>query len=156
MRNLEQLVTFETAKLAKEKGFDWPTDKSYNHSLTERVDRQDGTSGPFGWKKGETNVGDFFMNNSEYDRSNTNWYRCSAPTQSLLQKWLFEVHGIWVSSTPAWSTNEMLGVNVGIFSDLMHINVPYDGFDVYEALEMGLNEALKSIKYVEEQFKNND
>lgn len=143
----EQLVTFETAKLAKDKGFNWPTDKSYSHSLTERVDEQDGTSGPFGWKKGETNVGGFFMNNSKYDRSNTNWYNCSAPTQALLQKWLFKVHSIWVESTPVFSSNEMLGVNVRIFSwKFPYIDIPYDGFDVYEGLEMGLQEALRLIK----------
>ena len=150
----EQLVTFETAKLAKEKGFEWPTDKSYNHSLTERVDEQDGTSGPFGWKKGETNVGGFFMNNSEYDRSNTNWYNCSAPTQSLLQKWLREKHNIEVDVCPGWDNGKR------IYECLIHqgfkdkfielsINDSRSGSHelIYEeALEKGLNEALKLIK----------
>lgn len=71
----EQLISFETAKLAKKKKFDSGT--SYKSR---------------GWvysKKGELEWrGEFGM---EYLGT-----RCSAPTQSLLQKWLREKHKLFI------------------------------------------------------------
>ena len=69
----EEKVNFDTAKLAKEKGFDWNTGKSYmsNGILFEHeIVHHAGEHFPF------------------------------APTQSLLQKWLREVHNIIVTSKP--------------------------------------------------------
>ena len=69
----EQLITFETAKLAKEMGF---------QSYTPFYYSEDGEI------KG-TKIG---------MHGNPNAYGgISAPTQSLLQKWLREVHSIYVS-----------------------------------------------------------
>lgn len=64
----EQLISFETAKLTKEKGFDILSYYGYlpNGTLTSHPD-----------------IGDF----------EKNYY---APAQSLLQRWLREVHGIHV------------------------------------------------------------
>lgn len=68
------------------------------------------------------------------------------PTQSLLQKWLFNNHNIWVSSTPEFNANEMIGISVSISSwRFPFISVYYNGYDVYEGLEKGLQEALKLI-----------
>ena len=88
------------------------------------------------------------INNHEtFDFSNEDVYYCSAPTHLSLQKWLFEVHSIWVESKPLFSANEILGVNVRISSwKFPYIDVPHDGFDVYEGLEKGLEKALKLIK----------
>ena len=117
----EQLISFETAKLAKEKGF-------FNGGIFY-----------------------FFKNNGELtykDRSDKFVsYDISAPTQSLLQKWLREKHKIIVS--------------INILADLSYYCLIIDinenklnlsnqskniGFIIYEdALEDGLFEALKLI-----------
>jgi hypothetical protein len=72
----EQLITFETAKLAKEKGFDEICKGFYYAGHYET------------WKEGEeTN------NSSEIFDSNS----CTAPTQGLLQKWLREIYDIHIN-----------------------------------------------------------
>lgn len=90
-------VSFELAKLLKEKGFDEWCNHYYEHSLTESYNEQDGYSGPFGWKKCETNYqSGFHINNSKYDNSNEAWFLCSAPTIAEVVMWLYEKYGIWV------------------------------------------------------------
>ena len=129
---MENLVSFETAKLAKKKGFvfqgrtnDWlETTIPYHEDRTRKIDFSD---------KGET---------------------FGAPTQSLLQKWLRDKHGIHVEvnyrkfGVPSGngyfymcnfkkyhSMDEYYG------KDIFH------GFDAYEdALEVGLQVGLKMIK----------
>ena len=71
----EQLVTYEVAKLAKEKGFNEKTDKFYPIGDTEGVAIEH-CDGP-----------DYF---NKYP------YTIAAPTQSLLQRWLREVKHIEV------------------------------------------------------------
>lgn len=120
----EQLISFETAKLAKEKGFNIP---SY-------VYQQDGRYIPT-----ITNIGRDIIE----DARDKYTY---APTQSLLQRWVWETHSIWVQSTPIFTANECIGVSVTISSwRFPVINVNYVGFDVYDGLENGLFEALKLI-----------
>lgn len=70
----EQLITFETAKLAKDKGFDWiiSDDKFYDYS------------------------GELDFTFQGYDEGVTENGRTPAPTQSLLQKWLREEHEIYI------------------------------------------------------------
>jgi hypothetical protein len=61
----EQLVSFETAKLAKEKNFNWETTHFYTiDGMAISIDHKYST------------------------------FSCIAPTQSLLQKWLREKHEI--------------------------------------------------------------
>jgi hypothetical protein len=91
------LVTFELSKLLKEKGFDLATRKYYEHSLTERYNSEDGYSGPFGWKKGETILQEgYHINNSKFDNSNDDWFICSTLTISEVVMWLYGKHGIWI------------------------------------------------------------
>lgn len=155
----EVIVTFETAKLAKEKGFNWPTYKEYEHSLTEQEHEYDGKSGPFGWEKGETNLtSNYFINNwKECDYSNNAWYCCSAPTQSFLQKWFREEHRISIEANwlPNKGTYRALYTPMDIQpkfltrSEMVKHILKYIGvkdFDTYEeALEEGLQQALKLI-----------
>jgi len=72
----EQLVSFDTAILAKEKGFDIPTRLCYSEN-----DKY-GLALPY-------NAGNnLYRNDGEY---------YSAPTQSLLQRWLREKCDMWVT-----------------------------------------------------------
>jgi hypothetical protein len=126
----ESLITFETAKLAKEKGFDWAS-KCY-HSDGTFQDRQQLSN--YNHK--------VFIDGVDY--------LISAPTQSLLQKWLREVHKIEIVVHPKEhsSLGFMYAVDVFFTDQLNHIS--YDGvYSLYktyeEALEFGLQEALKFI-----------
>ena len=69
-------------------------------------------------------------------------------TQSELQRWLWEEKMLWVSSTPIFSSNELLAVEVSVNSWALPsiVVVDYRGFDIYEGLEIGLLEALKLLK----------
>ncbi len=91
-------VTFEQAKLLKEKGFGIGCEHYYEHALTSKKDIQDGYGGPFGWKKGETHLQStgFFLNSSKYDSSNKSWFLCEAPEQWQVIEWLRINHGIWI------------------------------------------------------------
>jgi len=129
----EQLIEFETAKLAKEKGFgsvlSFP--KCYdNGKLIKRPSFSSGSP---------TDYGDRFI---------------AAPTQSLLQKWLRDEYGVYVTVIPDKSYDFGLLFNVVVKSDVedyMYDLILRDGgkimdLETYEqALEAGLIEALKLI-----------
>lgn len=128
----ESYVSFDTAKLLKEAGFDVPCFNQY----TER-----GTI----W---------------HYDcPENFNKSQCetSCPTQALAARWLREVNGIHVSSNIFMdSANDADGKTVDEWTfwsyDLFDnsgriIEESDDRYDSYEqALEAGLQEAIKLIK----------
>ncbi len=125
----EQLITFETAKLAKEKGFSINT--------TEYWECQ--ASGPERYKfitedsPGATWVNDDLKN------------RICISTQSLLQKWLREVHNIklWVEFN---YTKEWFSYYLDKYDDkkiILQKEVRNQSFE--EALEVGLQEVLKLI-----------
>ena len=98
---MEQLITFETAKLASEKG--------YSPIL----------------------LGDSFKD--------------KLPTQSLLQQWLFKKHNLWVA---VFQDQDKFDFDITSTKDkTLHFELE----DIYpynlpnEALEKGLQEALKLI-----------
>lgn len=116
----EQLIEFETAKLAKEKGFNEQCIECYTDKEVLY----------------QNNIEKILFTNSQLL---TSFY--SAPTQSLLQKWLREEHELFIYCVPRrnvypdikWTNN--ISVRENIF------------FTTYEeALEKGLQEALKLIK----------
>jgi len=133
----EQLITFDTAKLAKEKGFNLESPAYY--SCDEPASKRKGNQLCIRtWVK-YTDIG------NEMTQEWTMIY--SAPAQSLLQKWLWERHTIWVDSKPFFNANELMGVEVNISSwKFPYITVDYNGYDIYEGLEKGLEESLKLIK----------
>lgn len=147
----ESRISFETARLAKEKKFRWPVRFHYQYSLTERKHPEDGKSGPFGWEKGELSLeDDYFINDWDpADFSSKAWFMCAAPTQAHLQKWLREVHGLVVSPEITVDVNGPWHVQVyGDYEEhgefILYENT---GFATYEdALEKGLQEALKHVK----------
>lgn len=138
----DKLIEFETAKLAKEKGFDI---KVYFTWLIHHA--------------GETLWDNFeecqFGKIEEKDNHNSYLYRYSAPTQSLLQKWLREVHSIHIQiqvlgqfvdgENKFYSQVIMFGENKWISKFVSSkLNYTYE-----QALEKGLQEALKLIQHGE-------
>ena len=124
----ENLVSFETAKLAKEKGF-------YERSGTW-YDKNDGR------------VNAFFPN-CEYD--------CKAlienriifiHSQSLLQRWLREVHKLHVeillTDNAPYKQYYYRIMEIGKYFSLSHDGVYKDTYE--ETLEIGLYKALELIK----------
>jgi hypothetical protein len=133
----EELITFETAKLAKEKGFNWNTIHYFEEELITNVVReyqsetgQPGYADPYDW-----NLPD------EYNPDYTNWSR---PTQSLLQKWLREVHNIYIWVSPIAVNDYKYTILSGIF---LKWEGEKFGLDTYEsALEIALQKGLTLIK----------
>lgn len=150
----EQIVTYEIAKLAKEKGFDVMVKGSYTEYLKTQTDPEypDG-GGPFSMVKGEVDFDNsYFKNNGSGDYSNNNNYNmCAAPTQALLQKWLREHHKIYVSPRESWSidnTLEFVCTVNGSYANHTSIDKPINRFDTYEdAMEAGLKLGLSIVKH---------
>ena len=127
----ENIVSFQVAKLAKEKGFNqFYCNTHYNKIDKLIVDTE-------GYPNGDRWV--------EYMK-----YCISAPTQSLLQKWIRETHKIYVTALPSYTDDSdnkkhyfelFYGKTLRLFGD------KYSYFPTYEeALEVGLFEALNLIK----------
>lgn len=117
----EELISFETAKLAYNKRFDWI--KSDNKWYEDN--------------------GDLDFSFQGYDENTEN--KITAPTQSLLQKWLREKHEIYVN-VKAFNNNEsiMFFCDYYDFKNLTIKAVTHQK-TYEEALEKGLFEALKLI-----------
>lgn len=130
----DELVTFKTAKLAKDNGFDKETINMYVVK----------TSGEFPWQQ----IGAFINLYEHTDETNCpnhnvpTEFLISAPTQSLLQKWLREKHSIHVFITKGY------GWEYNVQKRYIHPCDEKDGtFNSYEdALEEGLQMGLKLIK----------
>ena len=114
----EQLVSLETAKLAKEKGFNIKCVNYYNYN--------DGTL-------------NFIATTTEE--------LLYAPTQSLLQKWLREKHSIIVWANPIYYDGWHY-LTEGYLPNGRSIDCKEDYNDeIYEeAIEVGLRKALTYIK----------
>lgn len=126
----DQLISFETAKLAKEKGFDLPT----RYGMHNLKDRRDCFSG---------------LGNYDSLNYNSHNHLYSLPTQSLLQKWLRDIHNIHVAIVGG-----CFELSEGLFWEIQVGIIGADSNDyegdadcTYEqALEKGLQEALKLVK----------
>ena len=76
----EDYVSFKVAKLLKEKGFDWNTDKQFN---SDKI------------------VGDYNIT----DRSRYPERYLDAPTLQMAMKWLREVHNVFIDISSRFSKN---------------------------------------------------
>lgn len=127
----EQLIEFETAVLAKEKGFDVETDKFYYH-------------GTFANKEHGSIVDLKYVISHLVSNTTT-----KAPRQALLQKWLREEELISVeinSYLPENSNCIHWRYSVIQLSPEYELLKKEKGFDIKtECLEKGLQEALKLI-----------
>ena len=122
----DELVSFEIAKLAKEKGFDELVRDAYYVNTPElsRVMREECWDG--------------YPINSEDEAY------LAAPTQSLLQKWLREVHFIHIQ--PIYHKTTKYSVILNDASENSIGDMFGDYFNIYEeALEKGLLESLKLL-----------
>lgn len=133
----DELIRLETAILAKEKGFGITINTAYDENGLLRE------CNPDFYLRGYHNKGVATL----------------APTQSLLQRWLREVHNIYVSSFHDLTPD---GANIQYYTNWGTINDPSNkekqycpdgGYDKYsnwktyeEALEQGLKNALKLVK----------
>ena len=135
----EELISFETAKLAKEIGFDENTNEFYT------------TAGNL--------TGVMYYDPTPNNRTiDTEWFSvlekesqayCTAPTQSLLQKWLRENHKIQIMIDPEYCnvTRDLSGYLLHVCGEYGILSVDREYYKTYEeALEAGLLEALKLIK----------
>jgi hypothetical protein len=122
----EQLITFDTAKVAKKKGFGFTL--SWLNNVFDLEDEQ--------------LMRDVYV--STLNKEPNSWIL--APTQSLLQKWLWEKHEIWAEAKPLYSATTFIGISVNVHSwKFPIIKVPYEGKDLYEGLELALVEAMNHI-----------
>lgn len=123
----EQYISLETAKIAKEKGFDWPCIFAYDkldmlcHDLTD------------------------LFKGVNY---NSSWMMKSAPAQFFLQKWLRERHGIHIAIRRLiWHGQVEYNDFVYPSGSDKHTDTTLGNeWETYEeALENALQEALKLI-----------
>ena len=140
----DEIVSFETAMLLKQKGFNEPCSYYYEDNDLYKLGyyHGDGTG--------------FARNNSSInDRLLCEEMQCTAPTQSLAQKWLRETHHITFNANPYPNDERiMYVVTIKVISSnkCIDFNVMMDTsnkaimFDTYEdAIESGLKYCLKSI-----------
>ena len=123
----EQLISFETAKLAKEKGFNIPTLYGCNEKgeLQEYFTYESYSPG-----EPEVRITDFIKE-----------WEYQLPTQSFLQKWLREKHNIHLI---AYKNINIDGYDWCYITTDGITNI--NSYKTYEeALEAGLQEALKLI-----------
>ena len=139
-------ITFETAKLAKEKGFNERVHYFYKVKSENDIELYGCTRKQLVGFKGHVpiyhKVRDYHTNK---EKLNAKLYRCSAPTQSLLAKWLREEHNIIVLVD-----YEGIDGYYYKFYSYKEGNKNYDASDknyntYEEAYEIGLQEALKLI-----------
>jgi len=128
----EQLITFETAKIAKEKGFSTGT-----YYLWETYECN---------KKLETPK--LCKHEAENYNSEGDGISFEAPTQSLLQKWLREEHNIhlvcwWYDKEDKFYTEIGRKTEHNLFVQTGDVTKMFNTYE--EALETGLLEALKLI-----------
>lgn len=129
----ETLISFETAVLAKEKRFRESCKYCY---------REDG------FLYSPRISGSEIMHSNILDGNN-----CSAPTQSLLQKWLRDKHSIHISLFPnddvlnkiSWEA-KLYETNFNNEKEVHYLSRTCKGDTYEEALEAGLFETLKLIK----------
>jgi len=144
----EKLIDFETAKLAKEKGFDELIIHYYKSTNENNVftHRRRG-----GYHKGKT----YELRNSNMVIGKKGIIKYSAPTQSLLQKWLREKHNIHIKIEVTTQCNFYYSIVQFLEPPKNKANPAKIGYQnvanvqkvsTYEkALEAGLQEALNLI-----------
>ena len=121
---IDEIISFPTAILAKEKGFDETCDDFYNSYY--------GVTFPLG----ETHYNNRYLKEEE---------NCEAPTQSLLAKWLREKHNIEIL-IKYYTKDEVVGYFCIVYLKNGDVKFVSEKLKTYEEpFELGLQEALKLI-----------
>ena len=141
----EELISFETAKLAKEKNFKEDCTHIYCKNTTCNHLME-----PYKYS--------YKVNGNADIKDNLGYgITWSAPTQSLLQKWLREKHNLHLYITPLGDMDRYVSYSCFLYEPHeqcynWHCGKEYEPIgvikycDTYEeALEAGLQEALKQI-----------
>ena len=130
----EEIVTFKTAKLAKEKEF---ANKTPHKLRRDYYNHLGGLNGDV------TEYVKAYVAKEKTEKYNT----IDAPTQSLLQKWLREKHEIHIEIIPDESDPKSIWHTI-VYPLFCLAEPSFEGaFVTYEeALEEGLQEALKFIE----------
>lgn len=99
---LKECVSFEVAKLLREKGFDWKTEFVWYEHLPSSLDWRNKTNQKAidYFYFNETTEHHSYYRNCDKKPSYINGDIYSAPTQQLAMRWLREVHKIDISVTP--------------------------------------------------------
>lgn len=146
----EDLVIFETAKLAKEKGFNIEGQVVFDLKNDNKiVNFKDIAIQEFieDCETGYRDKGLYYFKDGikRTDYNEDDGYYLLAPTQALLQKWLREVHNIEIAVQ--WFDN--CYIKAVAKKPFKANTYRVEGFQTYEeALEVGLQEALKLIETV--------
>ena len=130
----ETLISFDLAKLAKEKNFDIPTYNAFDLRIYK-------PSSIFSENLEEISNARSYSN-SEFERFNR-------PTQSLLQKWLRETYNIEVCVFPGWENSKRI-YELWIWIDSQDTLLDDTYNDYEEDLESGLIIGLNRINIVKE------
>jgi hypothetical protein len=127
---MKRRVTLGMAKLAKEKGFDWPIKRVYR--LQEKESQKPKT---------------YKVLKSNYNSLSNKATYISAPSLIKLHKWLRETHNIYIVPCPHRSGKILCEVyNFNNNNVSGYTNVEGISSDSWEgALEQGLYEALKLL-----------
>lgn len=124
----EDYVSFETAKLLKEKGFDVECDYLY---VDGKLVRAQGCA--CNWNNGETLFTDYKN-------------ECSAPTIQLAMKWLREVHNLVVSVEPEINTDSELDLfyvfKIFKIKDTL-TQLIYNGYELCDSYKEACEEAIR-------------
>lgn len=135
----EDYVSFETAKLLKEKGFDEITFTWY--------------TGKGKFCVGKNNFDDYHMNHLSNMAVARDKNKCSAPTQQKAMKWLREVHHYYIQvMLDSWACGGHLGYYVVIqktdsdFEMMLQDAVDEVFYQTYEeAVEAALKYTLENL-----------
>ena len=132
----DQLITFETAKLAKEKGLNELCSSCYDSKgIVHHNYLENGSSSDTEFR---VDLEDLFENFNNYGKT-----VYSAPTQTILQRWLREVHNI---ECYAYPYKDHQADNNDPF-EYRASRRGIQSFETFEeALENELKEGLKLIK----------
>ena len=125
----EDYVSFETAKLLKEKGFDESISMVYmSYGDLCKLHRYDS------------------IRNSNYNDITKNYFECTAPTLQMAMKWLREVHKLYVD---VYIVKNYSNKTVEYCITIEDLNVPSsdDGFDIRPFHESYEEAAESAIKY---------
>ena len=130
----EKLIQFETAKIAKARGFNIVCKTGYH--------------GDFGDLKGDDYpfLGTYsFL--KDYPCNNKEEHQIAAPTQALLQKWFREVHSLDIEPEKYQHNEDGRYYKCRVWGEEFENAGYVTGFDSYEeALEEGLLAALAAIE----------